>query len=660
MDEALNKELPNHEASVLSNSTSNEDTQSTSVSPERQTMSVPSNMSPNLSDVHTENRRNSSDDNDDDRNGNRDVNDGFLDAEEVMMQRHAMLNSAMVSQESESAFSCKFPGCNFNSTDVEMYLKHEDTHIDGGSVVCDVCNIRFATYASMRRHRLLHLGVRPFECQTCSKRFLRKEQFTEHVLRHSKHRPSMRSKDYRCPFCNRSFSFRPHLKSHLTSEHAGIVLDKTCHLCDFKASSPNGAKIHFAMCHLKQSSGTESDNDRSQEPIRSSQVPVSATENGAIDLATVSQNFTFIQAAHYPSYSISSGDSNVAVPGPSDLSRTASKVIRMATPAPGPTAVVPSTIEQSVGMPLVDEDRHACVSALAGSTTVVSPPTICQDKSCCRPDVPHHELPPRERICVKPEPSELAVDDSQSSNVQPTSTMDLSTTDVVGTTSMCNEASGSSEIPCRRKFHKHSSGDDSSESHNSPTNRFDSHGAQVSNLRIAHTCFRYRGQCEEHGNRRCPEYSRHTCGSHRHSSEKRPRLSESEGDRNVQNDHSDCEERKVFYNRATSTNALIQTDLPMPRTVHQGTAMHSSTVACASEPRVDPAFFGRKSTIVIRDIESCTLTCPYCGIIFPDQTLYLLHRSLHSETSPWKCNLCGKSCKDKYDFNSHIISKGHY
>ncbi|UYV76659.1 hypothetical protein LAZ67_14001624 [Cordylochernes scorpioides] len=51
--------------------------------------------------------------------------------------------------------------------------------------------------------------------------------------------------------------------------------------------------------------------------------------------------------------------------------------------------------------------------------------------------------------------------------------------------------------------------------------------------------------------------------------------------------------------------------------------------------------------------------CPYCGIIFPDRTLYFLHRSLHTDASPWKCNLCGRQCQDKYDFNAHIISLAH-
>lgn len=652
-DSSSNKGSPNQEASPVNPAENADAAQSHSVSPERPVVDSENISPPVMNEASMEQRLLNVDGNgeNEDRPVNRDnVPDGFLDPEEVMMQRRALLNAAIASQENESAFSCKYPGCNFTSTDVEIYLKHEDSHVDGGSVDCDVCNQQFPSYASMRRHRLIHLGVRPFECQMCAKRFLRKDQFMDHVLRHSKQRP------YRCPFCTRGFGFRPHLKAHLTSDHANIVLDKTCRICDFKSSSPNGAKVHFAMCHLKQTlDGSDSD-DRSHEHIGSSQSRVTQSENGAIDLATVSQNFSFVQAAHYSPYTASVSDSNAVVAGPSDMSHS-SKFHLTPVPSHRPQ-LMPHTIEQSITMPIPDDDkRHTCVSALAGSTTMASPIT-CHDRTCCRPSQ-HHELPPRDKICVKPEPPELSVDDSQNSNVQPTSTMDLSAVDVVETTCVTNEASGSSETPCRRKSHKHSSSDETgSESHNSPPSRTDSQSVPQSS-RSVHTCYRFR-QCGESSNQRCRDFTRHTCVAHRHPPEKRPRLSEGDSDRHVHNDHSDTEERKVFYNRATSTNSFSQAEVPVPRVIHHTSSVHNDG-SCALESHSEASnYFGQKSRIVIRDIESCTLTCPYCGIIFPDQTLYLLHRSLHSETSPWKCNLCGKTCKDKYDFNSHIISKGHY
>ncbi|TMS36580.1 hypothetical protein L596_003713 [Steinernema carpocapsae] len=53
------------------------------------------------------------------------------------------------------------------------------------------------------------------------------------------------------------------------------------------------------------------------------------------------------------------------------------------------------------------------------------------------------------------------------------------------------------------------------------------------------------------------------------------------------------------------------------------------------------------------------LECAHCGVIFLDQTMYLLHKGLHSDSDPWKCNLCGYGCGDKYMFTTHMISSNH-
>lgn len=53
------------------------------------------------------------------------------------------------------------------------------------------------------------------------------------------------------------------------------------------------------------------------------------------------------------------------------------------------------------------------------------------------------------------------------------------------------------------------------------------------------------------------------------------------------------------------------------------------------------------------------LQCLFCGIEFPDQTLYFLHKGCHSESNPWKCNICGEQLNNVYEFNSHLLSKSH-
>ena len=52
--------------------------------------------------------------------------------------------------------------------------------------------------------------------------------------------------------------------------------------------------------------------------------------------------------------------------------------------------------------------------------------------------------------------------------------------------------------------------------------------------------------------------------------------------------------------------------------------------------------------------------CQHCSILFPNHTLYFLHKGFHSEGSnPWRCNGCGRYCSNMYDFNTHLMSDSH-
>ncbi|WKY14404.1 hypothetical protein Q1695_000168 [Nippostrongylus brasiliensis] len=53
------------------------------------------------------------------------------------------------------------------------------------------------------------------------------------------------------------------------------------------------------------------------------------------------------------------------------------------------------------------------------------------------------------------------------------------------------------------------------------------------------------------------------------------------------------------------------------------------------------------------------LECVPCGITFFDETMHLLHKGLHTENDPWRCNLCGVQCIEKYMFTTHVIFASH-
>uniref|UniRef100_A0A8R1HJA3 C2H2-type domain-containing protein n=1 Tax=Caenorhabditis japonica TaxID=281687 RepID=A0A8R1HJA3_CAEJA len=57
--------------------------------------------------------------------------------------------------------------------------------------------------------------------------------------------------------------------------------------------------------------------------------------------------------------------------------------------------------------------------------------------------------------------------------------------------------------------------------------------------------------------------------------------------------------------------------------------------------------------------EEDAVECCHCGMMFFDSTMYLLHKSLHSEGDPFKCALCGTQCGEKYMFTTHVIFADH-
>ncbi|XP_012279715.1 Krueppel homolog 1 isoform X1 [Orussus abietinus] len=83
---------------------------------------------------------------------------------------------------------------------------------------------------------------------------------------------------------------------------------------------------------------------------------------------------------------------------------------------------------------------------------------------------------------------------------------------------------------------------------------------------------------------------------------------------------------------------------------------NNNTSSCLNS---SPHSRGEPPTSTRPDPRTTGLQCTHCRITFPDQTLYFLHKGCHSESNPWKCNICGEQCCNLYQFNSHLLSKSH-
>lgn len=51
--------------------------------------------------------------------------------------------------------------------------------------------------------------------------------------------------------------------------------------------------------------------------------------------------------------------------------------------------------------------------------------------------------------------------------------------------------------------------------------------------------------------------------------------------------------------------------------------------------------------------------CQHCDIHFLDNILYTIHMGCHGYEHPFRCNICGHMCTDKYDFACHFARGQH-
>ena len=100
----------------------------------------------------------------------------------------------------------------------------------------------------------------------------------------------------------------------------------------------------------------------------------------------------------------------------------------------------------------------------------------------------------------------------------------------------------------------------------------------------------------------------------------------------------------IFFSEERVSPRIVVSSRPNSPTSHGGADLLSASSSSSS------SVFGLSQW-----------QCQHCNIIFPDQTLYFLHRGFHSNSSdPWKCNGCARRCVDMYDFNTHLMSEAHH
>lgn len=96
-----------------------------------------------------------------------------------------------------------------------MVLTKKKTIINIAFFLYSQCNKAFPSSTRLKRHAIIHTGLKPYTCEVCTKSFNRRSSLRVHAKIHTDDRQHI------CPVCNKGFiqahTLRTHLLTH-TSE----------------------------------------------------------------------------------------------------------------------------------------------------------------------------------------------------------------------------------------------------------------------------------------------------------------------------------------------------------------------------------------------------------------------------------------------------------
>ncbi|XP_036330145.1 asparagine-rich zinc finger protein AZF1 isoform X1 [Rhagoletis pomonella] len=501
---------------------------------------------------------------------------------------------------------------------------------------CDVCNMKFSNGANMRRHKMRHTGVKPYECRVCQKRFFRKDHLAEHFTTHTKTLP------YHCPICNRGFQRQIAMRAHFQNEHVGQHdLVKTCPLCSYRAGSMKSLRIHFFNRH-----GIDLDNPG---PGGSSSLLL-ALESQASQVAAAAAAASFVPGLNAVAAAAAAASQNANSSMTTHQSDSGESMRSLENATPPMHFLTPhveiSTLSEN-GTDLFNVTWNAllncklgkstdaaflCAFDLQGNANASTGVELMETKSGSRGG--ERDTITGSKSPVPPPPQEHPIDCNTKSLPSSTSHVGLHLNACASPKTHHHEnhiTPSISLIPIKQEplgedlstdsnkaRHKISpstpsdqmNGGDSNESEfSSPNNRLTSL-IKVSPLK---SLLR-------------EDLKRRICAK--------------------------------ANNRITRNAGVLDNNNVVQASVVGGNTNNSST--CNSTPICNGTITstGQETESNLLNRKQI-LTCLFCGIEFPDETLYFLHKGCHCESNPWKCNICGEQCNNVYEFNSHLLSKSH-
>ncbi|EDV95047.1 myoneurin [Drosophila grimshawi] len=141
-------------------------------------------------------------------------------------------------------FQCQL--CPIAFATEKLLSRHLSTHIkalkngNGGALRCPVCDLQLSCASSLKRHMIIHTGLKPYKCDECDLSFSQREVLKRHMDRHTG------TKRHQCPQCETCFAQKTNLQQHVNRMHSkdGERQHK-CHLCKSSFNHVSGLSRHL-------------------------------------------------------------------------------------------------------------------------------------------------------------------------------------------------------------------------------------------------------------------------------------------------------------------------------------------------------------------------------------------------------------------------------
>ncbi|KAG8546887.1 hypothetical protein GDO81_029606 [Engystomops pustulosus] len=143
-------------------------------------------------------------------------------------------------------FHCPYEGCPRVYTALNSFQNHVNlVHRKGRTKVCPEagCGKKFYLTNHLRRHMIIHTGVREFICETCGKSFKRKSHLEVHRRTHTGETP------LQCEVCGFQCRQRASLNWHMKKHGSTIQYSFSCEECGKLFEKLDSVKFHKLKSH---------------------------------------------------------------------------------------------------------------------------------------------------------------------------------------------------------------------------------------------------------------------------------------------------------------------------------------------------------------------------------------------------------------------------